>query len=217
MRFRKIISAILLVSCALLFSSCGKTDGNEQYKTLLMDMLVNPDNYVDNANMDFADNYFAIGDIDCDGENELIVNFESTFTGAQYMGVWKYDEASNKTERLYKLIRDSEFYETGYVRSPASRGADNWPIMPFIVSRLEDGEDKEVCVISSEWINEVEFDLEGNYNSEDVRYYFSDDGENRSVISQEEYREIVNTYIPEDKFIDLDFISFTEENVNAVK
>ena len=217
MNFRKITSALLIISCLLFLCSCGKTDENEHYKTLLNDMLANPDNYVDNANMDFADNQFAIGDIDCDGENEIVVNFESTFTGSQYMGVWKYDEAANKTEKLYKLIIGSEFYETGYVRSPASRGADNWPVMPFIVFRLEDGVDKEVCVISSEWINEVEFDLEGNYNSEDVRYYFSDDGENRSVISQEEYREIVKTYIPEDKHIDLDFVRFTEENVNAVK
>lgn len=90
--------------------------------------------YESNADWNFENNCFAILDVDRDGRQELIFNFNESFMGAMCEVVYEYDEETDTLrEELVEWV-STEYYSGGLVkvecshnhgRDPEGRG--EWP------------------------------------------------------------------------------------------
>lgn len=195
------------------------------YQAVLNDLINNPADYGLESSYtpsDLSENRFVIVDIDVDGKEELVIDIVDTYFANMRRYIYKYDES---TDKAYGGIQDtpwSEYYKTGYINDVApknhSRGDTIHPhtIRGNGINYYFDCADKyyfgNTDVVSEYYIAEDDFDNDG------VVYYRCDGDYNigRTPITKEQYENYVNTYIPEDQLIELNFKKVTTSNINSL-
>lgn len=201
-----------------------KPEIKEEYKRLLKDMIVSPEEYIE----DYQDGYsgkneFAVSDINGDGQEELIVHFVTTCDAEKCTCVWEYDNDTGSAAQTYKFMPNVSFYSTGYIHATAANfGWSNGEVWPFFIQKLmPDGKVKNVGYfrdLRKEMCGDsYEFPAEDDFDDDGVIYYraFEDTDEQYSI-SEKEFNAAIETYIPEDKHIEFEYQSITEENIDKI-
>lgn len=127
---------------------------------------------------DFENNCFAILDVDSDGEQELLFNFNESYMGAMCEVVYAYDE---ETDTLREELRDwvsTVYYSNGIVKvemshnhgkDPEGRGV--WPYMVY--EYAGDRDSYELRYIVDSWdgqVYEEDFPDELDVNGDKLLY-----------------------------------------------
>jgi hypothetical protein len=80
---------------------------------------------------DFADNQLALCDVDCDGEQELLINFQTGTMASMLLFVCGFDGKAGKLTVEYEGTPSSEFFDNGAAKCPALHnqglGGEFWP------------------------------------------------------------------------------------------
>lgn len=108
--------------------------------------------------------YFAIQDIDGDGREELLINYEGSMTASIQEMVYDYDENKGVLYREIWDFPDIEFYANGYARSDMSHNhtwSDFWPYNLYRYNAATD--QYELAHVVTAWDKAlVEKDADGN-------------------------------------------------------
>ena len=114
-------------------SAAVNSDQLYLYKLLLKDIHDYPLNYVDllnNNKTDIEKCSFAVADVNDDGTDELIVNFNITYTYALHSQIWTVNNY-NQLISLGRYGASPEFYKYGYMVVKSSHnqtpGETIWP------------------------------------------------------------------------------------------
>lgn len=108
--------------------------------------------------------YFAIQDIDGDGREELLINYEGTMMAATQEMVYDYDENKGVLYREIWDFPDIMFYGNGYARSDMSHNHTWSEFWPYNLYRYNGGTDQyELAYVVTAWDKAlVKADGDGN-------------------------------------------------------
>lgn len=177
---------------------------------------------------DFENNCFAILDVDSDGEQELLFNFNESYMGAMCEVVYAYDE---ETDTLREELRDwvsTVYYSNGIVKvemshnhgkDPEGRGV--WPYMVYEYAR--DRDSYELRYIVDSWdgqVYEEDFPDELDVNGDKLLYYImaenTDGNEDVMIFDWEEYNAWAEELAPEWCRIDVVYHRMTADAAERV-
>lgn len=161
---------------------------------------------------------FAIGDVNQDGVEELVISFTGTYTAAQYAGLWTAQ--SGQVEQIAQFGPTCRFYSTGVVQEMDSHNQTyGMTIWPYRLHRLSDG---EYTAFASVWcadqetdVNGVEYQAGQDLDGDGVIYFVTQDGATQAL-TQAEYQAFVDQYIPAEGQVALDWQALTLENIDAL-
>lgn len=108
--------------------------------------------------------YFAIQDIDGDGREELLINYEGTMMAATQEMVYDYDENKGVLYREIWDFPEIMFYGNGYARSDMSHNHTWSEFWPYNLYRYNVGTDQyELAYVVTAWDKAlVKADADGN-------------------------------------------------------
>ena len=161
---------------------------------------------------------FAIGDVDQDGAEELVISFTGTYTAAQYAGLWSAQ--TGRVEQIAQFGPTCQFYAGGIVQEMGSHnqtyGATIWPY------RLYQWAGGEYAVLADVWCADQAIDLDGveyqaaqDLDGDGVIYFVTQNLET-AALTQAEYQDFVDQYIPAEGENVLDWQALTLENINIL-
>ena len=182
--------------------------------------------------VDFSKNYFAITDIDGDGRDELIFNFNDTYMAGMRELIYDYDEKTDilRTELETFFIMNT-YYSNGYVKADAShnhtcdpetRGI--WPYSLYEYNAETDSytnigyvECWDKLMFPTNYEGEVfpgELDTDGD-NLLFFVGYFSDETDDveRTYMDREEFEAWEKSMFPNEYKIDIEYHPMTEEEI----
>ena len=213
-----------------------------KYSEVLMQILINrtdPDGrYFDDGGqgVDFSRNCFAITDIDGDGRDELIFNFNDTYMAAMRELVYDYDEENGtlRTE-LEDVFPFTAYYSNGYVKEDASHNHTCDPetrgIWPYNLYKYDADADSYInigyvqcwdkLVFPTNYEDEAfpdEFDEDGD-NLLFFVGYFSKEGDdvNYTYMDRKEFEAWEQAMFPGEYKIGIEYHHMTEEEIENVK
>ena len=174
---------------------------------------------------DFAYNAFAILDVDGDGREELIFNFNASNMGAMCEVVYDYDtEKDILREELAAEWVDTTYYSNGFVKVSASHnhGKDPetrgiWPYNLYLYDVSTDSYQLKYHVTSWDGqINSEDFPDELDTDGDGLLYYVLEDGketEDADVqpMNRQEYDNWVDETLPEWRVMDAAYYHMTDE------
>ena len=173
---------------------------------------------------DFENNTFAILDVDGDGRQELIFNFNASYIGAMCEVVYDYDtEKGILREELATRWVDTTYYNNGFVKvsdshnhghDPEARGV--WPYTLYLYDESTDSYQLQYDVTSWDGqINSENFPGELDTDGDGLLYYILEDGkttEDADVrpMNRQEYDNWVRETLPEWSVMDVTYYHMTE-------
>ena len=212
-----------------------------KYSEVLMQILTDrtdPDGrYFDNGSqgIDFSGNGFAITDIDGDGREELIFNFNDTYMAAMQEIVYDYDENTHVLQtELETFFIMNTYYSNGYVKADASHNHTCDPetrgIWPYSLYKYDTATDSYINIGYVECWDELMFPT--NYEGEAFPGELDADGDNllffvgyyskegdviqRTYMDREEFETWEQTMFPDEYKIDIEYHHMTEEEITQV-
>lgn len=212
-----------------------------KYSEVLMQILTertDPDGrYFDDwsQGMDFSKNCFAIIDIDGDGRDELIFNFNDTYMAAMREIIYDYDEEDVilRTE-LEDVFPFTTYYSNGYVKEEASHNHTCDPetrgIWPYYLYEYDADTDSYIntgyvecwdkLVFPTNYEGEAfpgELDTDGD-NLLFIVGYFSNgtDGVERTYMDREEFEAWEQSMFPDEYKIDIEYHPMTENEITQL-
>ena len=175
---------------------------------------------------EFKNNAFAILDVDGDGREELIFNFNTSYIGGMCEVIYDYDaEKYMLREELVEWV-DTTYYSNGFIKvsdshnhgkDPEGRGI--WPYTLYLYDVSTDSYQLQYHVTSWDGqINSEDFPNELDTDGDGVLYYILKDGkttEDTDVqpMNRQEYDSWVKETIPEWCEINVTYHSMTEESI----
>lgn len=173
---------------------------------------------------DFAHNAFAILDVDGDGRQELIFNFNASYIGAMCEVVYDYDTDKDiLREELEAGWVDTTYYSNGFVKVSASHndGKDPdargvWPYTLYLYDESTDSYQLQYYVTSWDGQSYSEnFPGELDTDGDGLLYYILEDGkkiEDADVqpMNRQEYDNWVRETLPEWRVMDVTYYHMTE-------
>ena len=213
-----------------------------KYSEVLMQILTDrtdPDGrYFDDGSqgVDFSRNCFAITDIDGDGRDELIFNFNDTYMAAMREIVYDYDEENDilRTE-LDDVFPFTTYYSNGYVKEDASHNHTCDPetrgIWPYSLYEYDEATDSYInigyvqcwdkLVFPTNYEDEAfpdEFDADGDNLLFFVGYYSNETEDvEYTYMDHEEFEAWEQTMFPDEYKIDIEYHHMTEEEIESIK
>ena len=212
-----------------------------KYSEVLMQILTDRTDpngkYFDDGSqgVDFSINAFAIIDIDGDGRDELIFNFNNTYMAAMQEIIYDYDEKNDilRTE-LEDIFIITKHYSNGYVKEEASHNHTCDPetrgTWPYFLYEYDAETDRYVntgnvqcwdkLVFPTNYEGEAfpdEFDADGDSLLFFVDY-FSKEGDDvdRTYMDREEFETWEQIMFPDEYKIDIEYHHMTEEEITQV-
>lgn len=186
---------------------------------------------VDNG-VKFENNCFAIADIDGDGRDELIFNFNESYMASMCEVVYDYDEETDTLREELITWVDNTYYSNGHVQAmsshnqgydPESRGT--WPYLLYEYDELTDNyqsryyvDSWDGFVFSEGYLGEV-FPSELDTDGDGLLFYIEDVSSDteREYMNREEYEKWAEIMIPEENKIDLVYHPMTETEIENLK
>lgn len=201
------------------------------YKVALQDFAfshVYPDGEEFELMEDFGsieENHFAIGDVNGDGKEELVISFSTGPMASMRESVYCYDEKTNSLRVLLQEYPAMSFYDNGMVEVEASHnhsmGEAVWPYTIYVYDESEGTyvTRAEVSSWNREWYGE---DYEGNPFPDAVdqdgngivfRVY---QGEETLYFDEGDYQSWHSSVLANAKQIDLTFRQTDEKTINGL-
>lgn len=212
-----------------------------KYPEVLMQILTDrtdPDGrYFDDGSqgIDFSRNCFAVIDIDGDGRDELIFNFNDTYMAAMREIIYDYDEKTDilRTELETFFIMNT-YYSNGYVKADASHNHTCDPetrgIWPYSLYEYDAETDSYINTGYVECWDELIFPT--NYEGEAFPSELDTDGDNllffvgffnddtddveRTYMDREEFEAWEQAMFPDEYKIDIEYHPMTEEEITQL-
>lgn len=186
-------------------------------------------NVVQNSGQ-FANNCFAILDIDRDGSQELIFNFNTSNMAGMYEVVYACDEERDTIREEYSGWVDTAYYSNGLIRvsdshnhgkDPEERGI--WPYTLYWYDEESDCYQLQYDVGS--WDGQIyddDFPKELDLDGDGILYCITEEGESpesvqREFFDREEYEKWVAETMPEWERIDVVYHSMTKEEIEGIR
>ena len=213
-----------------------------KYSEALMQILTDrtdPDGrYFDDGGqgVDFSRNCFAITDIDGDGRDELIFNFNDTYMAAMREIVYDYDEENDtlRTE-LEDVFPFTTYYSNGYVKEEASHNHTCDPetrgIWPYNLYKYDADADSYINIGYVQCWDKLIFPT--NYEDEAFPDEFDEDGDNLlffvgyfskesddvdcTYMDRKEFEVWEQTMFPDEYKIDIEYHHMTIEEIKEIE
>ena len=185
--------------------------------------------------VDFSKNCFAVTDIDGDGRDELIFNFNDTYMAAMQEIVYDYDEKTDilQTELETFFIMNT-YYSNGYVKADASHNHTCDPetrgIWPYSLYEYDAETDSYINIGYVECWDELMFPA--NYEGEAFPGELDADGDNllflvgyftnkadnveRTYMDRKEFEAWEQTMFPDEYKIDIEYHPMAEEEITQL-
>ena len=213
----------------------------KKYSEVLMQILIDRTDsngrYFDDGSqgVDFSRNCFAVMDIDGDGRDELIFNFNDTYMAAMQEIMYDYDE---KTDILQTELESSyvmnTYYSNGYVKvgashnhtcDPQTRGV--WPYSVYQYNPQKDSYSDigyvqcwDGLIFPTDYDGAVfpgELDTDGDNLLFSVSYYVNGTDEVEcTYMNREEFEEWEQTMFPDEYKINIEYHPMTEEEITQL-
>ena len=199
---------------------------NVAFAEFLKNACQNPAAYLNSeAYGNPANNRFAVVDINQDGKNELLVEYETETNPWILTGIWQWDEGSEGLALKDTLRGKGQYYSNGVVSIDVPNNHTNGEVVwPYQLYRY-DVQYGKYEYFADAFCTDTEFGSDnGAYNvAEDLdhdgviyHFRFGDEG-NDSIEEAEphtkaEYDAFVAQYTPEDQEMALDWQALTLEN-----
>lgn len=108
--------------------------------------------------------YFAIQDVDGDGREELLIDYQGSIMATIQEMVYDFDESKGELYREIWDFPDIQFYAGGYARSDMSHNHTRSDFWPYNLYRYNSGTDRyELAFVVTAWDKAlVETDAAGN-------------------------------------------------------
>ncbi len=213
-------------------SSLQESNAREAYYRILNSLYCDhalPDGHIcDDVMGNISDNTFFIGDVDCDGKEELILNFTTTITAGNLGYIIDYNEASGTT--YYELCDFPyfTFYSNGACAVGASHNQGYGSMWPYTLYVYDSSSDcyTEVGMVDS-WDRSiiegngipVEYPEDADTSGSGVVYFISESGwpAADNPLDVTEYEAWLSRYVGDSGTVAFTALSLTEDNINAVK
>ena len=165
------------------------------------------------------DDLFAIADIDGDGKVELAFKREAACMAGYWGLAYTYNTDTKNVEVKYNTGTFATYYATGYVRFDISHNQGPSSIWPCTYGKFENGQIVLLYDVSN-WDKSLSsdgFPDEQDLDGDGCIYYITDcvTGETRTV-DKPEYDAFMQGLNLGEK-MQLDYKSYTTENVNAIQ
>lgn len=201
----------------------------ESYKAVLRDIRKNPNNYYNSAHGEVSSNLFAIADILGDESKELIILYNDTAgLSAMKADIWSFDKNNNTAKKITETGAFINFYKTGYCTSDSYRNSlPGTKIHPYSIGKIDINNgltplfylhclEKELC--EEMYGAEITFPAGDDKDNDGIVYFRRDSNSDDEIaMTEQEYEDFVNQYVPENQKINLDYKELTESNINAIK
>ena len=203
---------------------------NTVFAAFLRKTCQNPKTYLDEGAVENSDyNRFALTDIDQDGKNELLIEYEMEMGPGVLTGIWRQDGASENVISIGTLGGIGQYYSNGVISvDVAHNHTYGEKIWPYTLNKY-DAQTGTVDSLAYAWCTDTVLGGEnGAYKAEEdldqdgVIYYFqigqelNEALENAQPYTKAEYDAFVAQYAPEEKKITLDWQKLTLGNVDQL-
>lgn len=169
------------------------------------------------------DNVFAITDLDCDGEDELLIRFSSTGMAGMAEFVYGYDAETDSIYEELCVFPGATYYDNGIVDDPASHnqtyaGDVLWPYTAYVYDAEQD-----IYVFAASvdaWSREYHpegYPTEADPDNTGAVYYVTTErGAARQPISKSAFEAWKAEFYGSAVQLELPLQSVSEENIAAV-
>lgn len=177
----------------------------------------------------FENNCFAILDIDKDGSQELIFNFNTSNMAGMYEVIYAYDEESDTLREEYSGWVDTAYYGNGLIRVSDSHNHGKDPeergIWPYTLYRYDEASDcYQIQYYVESWDGQMyddDFPKELDLDGDDILYCITEEETTESVqrhlFDREEYETWAAETMPEWARIEVVYHSMTEEEIEGIR
>lgn len=181
----------------------------------------NGDTLPPSADGDYSDldlNQFAVYDIDCDGEDELLFLYSNTDFAKMQLIVYRYD-TDFPGSLMVELVEtpDTTFYDNGMVQTAASNGEETDTYLFYSYSPISDTYEYIASVVSwDKTLSPDGFPDETDTDGDGIiyRHYV---GTNAQIIDGPAYQDLLNSWIGDANPIKVPYQAFTSENIAALQ
>ena len=176
-----------------------------------------------------SDNRFALGDIDGDGSEELIVVYSTTYTAGQAYIIYDYDASTGGVREQFIEYPGVVHFDNGILKVDASHNhtlsEKLWPYTLYKYNAESDSYD--VIAQVEAWDKEIrDTDYEGNAFPDDVDadgdqtvYYImeTDEYAHRTPVDGKEHDQWYESYRNGAGTVTIPYLTLTEENIALLK
>lgn len=175
-----------------------------------------------------SDNRFALGDIDGDGNGELILLYITTYVGGHSQIIYDYDESTGSVREQFIEYPAVVYFDNGILKADASHNHSlSEKIWPYTLYQYNEKSDSYDVIAQVEaWDKEIrDTDYEGNAFPDDVDqdgdqtvYYImgADGQEYKVLVDGEEYEQWYESYTRDAGMITITYMELTEENIEGL-
>lgn len=217
---------IFALICALALLLAGAAQAEEgvlaAYREALENLYTNhtfPDGYTDEPD-DVEGNGFAVYDVDGDGREELLVQWDNTVVASWYGAIYEYDEESQSFRTEYMGGPSFEFYNNGVIMVYASHNQSPSEVWPYALYRYDPDADEYVNLGSaSAWereLSEEGFPADADLDGNGIVYQCGEDAGSEAWVDDGEYQEWCDSILGDARRMRVPFMDLTLENIERV-
>ncbi len=176
------------------------------HQDILAQIISSPNDFFDyDSSFSLGECTYAMSDIDGDGVNELAVNFTACVSASMKTSIWKYDPASGRDVTYATLNEGVSFYKGNYVEARYSHNhSEGYTVWPYDILKYDEDIREYICIASG---YSIDREYAGNYFPDerdtdgDGVIYHLDNSEDSEELTEQEYLERRNKYIPDKNLI----------------
>lgn len=209
----------LVCALAVLLAGAAQADGaRAAYRAALENLYNNhtfPDGYADDP-FDVEGNGFAIYDVDGDGRDELLVQWDDTAVASWYGVIYDYDAGSGSLRAEYKGVPNFEIYKNGVLVAEDSHNQspskEVWPYSLYVYD--PDADEYEYAGNASAWERDYSPDgFPSNVDANGDGMVYQCDGE---WVDDDEYFAWYNSFLGGASEMRVPFMDLTPSNIRSI-
>lgn len=176
---------------------------------------------VDSAFGSMEGNYFAIDDVDGDGERELLISFTAGPMASQVLYICGYDEAAGAVTVKLTEFPAVSFYEGGYVEAQLShnQGLAGDAVWPYTLYQYQNGSFASAAFVDAWDVTLAEQDSSGqpfpadkDTDGDGIVFLVTQD-ETTKVLDGRDYESWRASLLDPDEPIPVTYYSVTRDNI----
>ena len=176
---------------------------------------------VDSAFGSMEGNYFAIDDVDGDGERELLISFTAGPMASQVLYICGYDEAAGAVTVKLTEFPAVSFYEGGYVEAQLShnQGLAGDALWPYTLYQYQNGSFASAAFVDAWDVTLAEQDSSGqpfpadkDTDGDGIVFLVTQD-ETTKVLDGRDYESWRASLLDPDEPIPVTYYSVTRDNI----